>query len=465
MAFLKVKDVDQDINRFKKTNLLYETDKFRMYQDPTVWSFKIMFHGINTNAVGLLNENVDIDGTAAQYLSRIGEKPRLEYLKGFTNMLQKINLESPWYFQSITGLGDAWKRDFNKPWSPGVLTIGCLESVDFKMTTMIDMYRKACFDWNGKSEVVPKNLREFEMWIYVYEGRRFKWAQNDLISDVKERGGEIKSAASSFKEDPLGNAKSIANSIFVGSTDEDWEIQKTNHFMFRFSNCEFDLSSGSGAFDSATNAGDGTAITQSIVINYGNCEESNLNTMFGPLESGAGAYISDYLLGSLELSSFDYNPDGDTSGQSTGLDAVKDAAGAMLKKLANNAAQGAIAAGINKVQSKLQGLLLGNVYGFSPANVLNNIQSIAGDPQSILNGSASLGGGGASTKNNQKYDIDKIIEDGASIANSQKKSIDDVIEKGASLSNKQQESPESQVSSGSSLLNSQDDDISGNIFE
>ena len=35
----------------------------------------------------------------------------------------------------------------------------------------MDLYRKACYDWKYRREVVPVNLRQFKMSVYVYEAR------------------------------------------------------------------------------------------------------------------------------------------------------------------------------------------------------------------------------------------------------------------------------------------------------
>ena len=38
---------------------------------------------------------------------------------------------------------------------------------------MIDLYKRAAYDFNRWVEVIPKNLRRFRMWVWVSEVRTF----------------------------------------------------------------------------------------------------------------------------------------------------------------------------------------------------------------------------------------------------------------------------------------------------
>ena len=436
MGFINKKFTDNEINNFKKSNFLFNADMFRDYQDPTIWGFKILFTGINTTAGGLLNSNEDVPGTAAEYLKNIGDTNRLQYLKSFSEMLQRINRESPWYFQKVTGLGDAWKRDFTKPLTKGKITIECLESVDFRLTTMIDLYRKACFDWVNRKEVVPKNLREFDMDIYIVETRRFKWWQNDFMGDMNEKFNTLKDAAADFKADPAASAKTLANAAFVGSVEDDQEFERINHIMFKFRDCEISLESGAKALDSATNV-DPSQVSQEIIIDYSYVEESNLNTLYGG--DGTGIEVSDYLVGALNIAAFDYTPSG---GEET---AIGDIIKATLNNLKDKAISSIGSAAIGKAKSVINSALLGNVYGFSPINALNQAQSIAGDPASLIGGVPGAFGGGPSIKNDQKEGNNETIYDGSStsLTNEQKDnpSRTDVFDRtSSSLENKQKSS-------------------------
>lgn len=99
-----------------------------------------------------------------------------DHLTAFHRILHKVFSSTPWYFQSISGVSDLWKKatnvtDANKQ---VVLTIGCNESVDMKILQMADFYRRAIYDQRAMSYRVPDNLRKFAFDLYLFEIRNLK---------------------------------------------------------------------------------------------------------------------------------------------------------------------------------------------------------------------------------------------------------------------------------------------------
>ena len=160
------KDVSKQA--FTKTNLFYIKNAFLGIQDPTVLGFKLLFYFDNISSPLLFGLSRDINdapvNSAAHFLKKIGDTQRLYYLEKFIYLLSGINTQCPWYFQSLTGLKDAWKQDLEVPlMKDKKLEITCAESIDLRITALMDLYRKACFDWKYRREVVPKNLRQFHI--------------------------------------------------------------------------------------------------------------------------------------------------------------------------------------------------------------------------------------------------------------------------------------------------------------
>ena len=96
---------------------------------------------------------------------------RANALRQFQILLQDINNNSPWFFQSITGLDDLEKiaitgfqddqgvDNFNSARTAGkTLTIDCLESLNLKMTALSNLYNQAMFDADHMRWLVPRNL-------------------------------------------------------------------------------------------------------------------------------------------------------------------------------------------------------------------------------------------------------------------------------------------------------------------
>jgi hypothetical protein len=131
---------------------------------------------------GLFRKNTSVGLTdygfgdsAAGYFERIGSPSRQHYLEIFSNLLYRIQEDAPWYFQSVTGLSDLYKIDpaNNFRGKDKVLTIECLESIDLRMSLLADTYRNLAFEVQGMREVLPINLRTFNMHVHVLEFRKF----------------------------------------------------------------------------------------------------------------------------------------------------------------------------------------------------------------------------------------------------------------------------------------------------
>ncbi len=111
---------------------------------------------------------------------------RANALRQFQILLQDINNNSPWFFQSVEGLSDLEKINvsgfqtesgtdsYSSARTAGKkLTINCLESLNMRMTALANLYNQAMFDADNMRWLVPRNLRKFTMWIYVTEIRNF----------------------------------------------------------------------------------------------------------------------------------------------------------------------------------------------------------------------------------------------------------------------------------------------------
>jgi hypothetical protein len=165
-------------------------DPFADLQDPTFLSFKLdffpdlgystpedmystggLFRPIGTNTL----DSYTFYDSAAEYLARIGSPARQNYLEIFIKMLYDIQTKAPWYFQSIAGAGDLYKIDpaINFRGKDKVLTVECLESIDLRVSLLADLYRNLAFDMQGMREVLPINLRTFNMNLHVLEFRKF----------------------------------------------------------------------------------------------------------------------------------------------------------------------------------------------------------------------------------------------------------------------------------------------------
>lgn len=320
-------------------------NRWNEYNDPTYLGFVFLFDWstIQTSGVPnspLLNRTATV-GTAYSYLLRIGEKLRAAYLLQFIELLESINYNTPWYWQSFEGGEELWKyKKFNDPYVGGddsVITIECLESIDLKMTLLMDLYRKAVYDQTYKRIIVPENLRKFEMEIHVQEIRKF---QVDKLL-------ELQNAVSKVSVPGVKNPVTPTGPEYMANRNEN-----SPYIRWRLKFCEFDPDVSSAAFAGLNMAGshDGFA-KQKLAIKYELVEEPG--NFYGLINT--------------EVSSTNPNVDANNEFKvnefeevgETFKSLVEKKAKAVAKKLADEAAESIL----NKAQGKISKLVLGNVYG------------------------------------------------------------------------------------------------------
>ena len=191
---------DGSVSTVNSYNFKHFKDSKDLYDQPGYFIFKLVFYfddangseGLSGFEGGLLggvsqkseDEANDIssleettgNNSALYFLLANGEYERAEYLNTFLELLSDINVKSPWYFQTLTGLSEGlqqhkdgkWKIDEYNGLPPYKLEIGLLsDSLDTRIGTMLDAYKTACFSAQQKKEIIPANLRKFNMGVYI----------------------------------------------------------------------------------------------------------------------------------------------------------------------------------------------------------------------------------------------------------------------------------------------------------
>lgn len=454
--------IDGALNRFVKTNLAYETNPLIAIQDPTYLGFKLMFF-FDQPMSGLLS-TVSHPNTAIGYLERIGEYDRAYYLSQFVDTLRRINGQCPWYFQTITGLGEAWKRGFNeKEFSSKLvdrkISIGCLESVDLRMTALLDLYRKACFEWQYYREVVPWNLRVFTIYVYVYESRT-----------INRTGTPDLETPDSTSRSQQMTERMLGKEIISDFSDPSQINNTTNRLLFRFDQCEFLPDESSEFLDKVSNSSMEMA-SQKLVFSYRRVYEENVYNLF------SDRILADEMLGNLDKAALDdsdlirgfelHSPDNPTPGTidpktfkdklKDKIDKAKEKAKAKLDALGNAFDQGTVLKAVedqviaranNLLGSQIGKAVLGNVYGFSPGGLLNAASAgIGGLIQGAIR--TADGAGSSITNDTERLRPETYFDE---VTNNQPTVATGNVANGPSLTN-QTEVASGQVNDGASLDN------------
>ena len=331
----------KSINDFRKGKLFN-----KMHEDPTYLSFFFMFDFYNRE------ESPLFAGPAEEYLENvINDKDRLAKLKTFKKILQKLNSEMPWFWQSVSGL-DATRQygNMQDPFRGGAdkkIDIACLETVELTVTGLLDFYKEAAYDFDRWVEVLPLNLRRFSMYIYVSEVRTFK--SNKSVQSVVSKVGGL--------DNGLGEA--VSNSGIIKDNPNESDVTSVKpYFAIKLGHCTFDIDSTSNVFADLSKNPEGAA-APTISIFYETLHD------YKKLYANSMRDILD--------------EDDLTNAE-------------LLKQGAKEALVGAASAKIDsKIQSTIDNtvgtLLLGNVYGINGASTvqdairtgsLNGIANIAG---------------------------------------------------------------------------------------
>lgn len=356
-----------------------EPDAFRKYDEPGFFFWKPLFYFYNGNdeAYGLgssgllhpswtpetmyteiiddsnkdsnkalkdvagIERDVQLPNSAYNYLLRNDEQKRAALLKDFIILLSEISSKTPWYFKEVSGLDEALSRSsFYK--SPKVdeerkkITITCLvDSIDTRIGNMLDMYRAACFSWQTKREIVPANLRKFDMGIYIF----LQPTQRNIHKNIK----------------------------------------RVSHKYLEFHNCEIDIDSCkvNDSFSNET----AQSIEYKIVISYDHCFDNRYsNSVLGLIgdaistdfivSDNLNTDVDNFLLSSKER--LDYTGVGEY-GEMYNPSLVEEFNKGFLSNLANNIKDMTVGAAEQAVRNGLGRLLLGNLYHGSISNGLKSI--------------------------------------------------------------------------------------------
>jgi hypothetical protein len=288
-----------DYSRFIKDRNAFKTvdyEGINRYDAPSALYYKLVFYftdesgllgldGINGFDTDILQNDIvkttsgnggstytfdpkthNVKNTAYNFLLLNEELERAEMLKNFLILLSEINTNSPWYFQEINGLDGALDRkifsdnEMKIEEKPKQIQIKCLnDAYDDRIGTLLDLYRASCFSYQNKKEIVPRNLRRFNMGVLIF-GAPTQYPNNPL-----NFSGDGEKNFYPFRTN-IGIPDSQSTNTYIPSTK-----------LIELRNCEFDYNSAISPY-TTLNTTDGPFSPQyTITINFSDCYESRYN--------------------------------------------------------------------------------------------------------------------------------------------------------------------------------------------
>jgi hypothetical protein len=366
---------------------------------------------------------------------------RANALLQFQGLLNTINTNSPWFFQSITGLDSLSQvpisgfqteegfDDFNTQRTAGKkIEVTCLESINLRISALANLYNQAVFDADNMRWLVPRNLRKFTMWIFVTEIRNFfktsrltgsstVLATLDNLSNVlttdRNPGSNIKTTdlpgnysvngidfqpIENISGNPGNSFTSFVSNVFGQSGLQNDVAAFRNQqdqsgikpvLVYECQQCEFDFSN-STPLKSSVDMGSSSAEPegQSFTIHIGKVRTKNqypnIRQDKKPLILADGA--------TQDRSSVEISDD------SLSVEAIASLGNELITNFTSAAVNDLINEGINQfVSPALGGIsqgLLGNIYSFNPSE-LGRLFGTNGftfnGAQDFLNGAADVG--------------------------------------------------------------------------
>lgn len=106
----------------------------------------------------------------------LGEIERAKMLKIFMKQLIDLTYKFPFYIKSIDGINDLLTVDAKRGYrvkKDATITLKCYESLDQRITTLKNLYKKIAWDDTFQRWILPDMMRYFRMDIYISEFRIF----------------------------------------------------------------------------------------------------------------------------------------------------------------------------------------------------------------------------------------------------------------------------------------------------
>ncbi len=308
----KLKLPDWTYADFINERAIWQKGLSSVFDEPGWFYFKIFFDFDTNHGLfgGLLNykELTQATNSAAKYLysnidnhKNIKAKDRITALYKFASILSYINDQAPWYFKEVKNLNDAVSPVVDNFSQERFIEIGVTQdAIDMRLSTLMSLYNYACFDNFYNKEIVPKNLRKFNMSIVVFQTPlrylHTSFTSNKKIEFMGVDVGAVVDEVSGFfgkkkSRKPASNYKSMNVNNGLSNNFGDLMSMK----IYTFLGCEFDLKSFSDIIPGQiTNENPFKLGNSSIKISYTKCVEHTMNEFYGMMFGTDGFYFNHY---------------------------------------------------------------------------------------------------------------------------------------------------------------------------
>lgn len=248
------------VQDFINERALWQKGTHNLTGEPGWFYFKIFFHFNDFKGLfgGVLNNELP-STSALRYLFGIRKYYKLEQIQDrmlallkFTYTLSYINSTCPWFFIGISNMNELNGLHLYELTKEKSFEIICnTEAIDMRLNTLLDMYRYACYDEINCKEIIPENLRKFDMSI-ILMNVPIKYFQTGMIvagdtANLAQVGKNKKTVLNKIINGINKTSQILASTANIETYDyktltgkNNTQIDKLSFQMFTLKNCEID---------------------------------------------------------------------------------------------------------------------------------------------------------------------------------------------------------------------------------
>lgn len=341
------------VQDFINERALWQKGVHNLTGEPGWFYFKVFFHFSEPRGLfGGIMDNTIPNTSAIRYLFGIRDfytydklYDRILALCRFTYTLSYINSVSPWFFIGINNLNQLnalQSLDMSKEHSIDLVCNG--ESIDMRLNTLLDMYKYACYDDMNMKEILPENLRKFDMSIIImnvpikyFQTGMMTSGQDSTMSQIGKNGDTAlnKAISGMNKFTNFMNGSDTKTFNYKSIMGRNNSLEDSLSFqLYTLKNCEIDPVSFSNYLPSSMNNSAFSKLgNTAIKIKYDRVYKHTFNEWQQMMTGSTGIYydgtIDKYinasnLTSALQSKSTKYKNDNILNAQQNRIKAIKD---------------------------------------------------------------------------------------------------------------------------------------------
>lgn len=249
-----------------------------VWTDPLFLNFRLMIN--YSKPYGLFaapGPDKNTDNSAVSYLRRIGEESRADLLEKWIEVFKNFIREHDYMIMSCEGLSEIFNHKQGEIYTDAdKISFGIREAVDMRFQSLLTMYRNIWFDDDRGVEILPINLRRFDIMVIVYSAGYFNMDLYD-VTDAQKSETDLSA------EITLPTIRKIIDAWQYGSNISKYNFNST---LFYIGDCSIDLeNSGKTFFENIVNDASAEQTKNNLSLNFRFAWVSGTyNNTFGKLD-------------------------------------------------------------------------------------------------------------------------------------------------------------------------------------